>query len=85
MGEERWDSYLVDMKAKLGNGEVVTKLVSCHSLFVPLFLNSLFSSWSPFCAIQPSPNCKLSSHYFGLGSWFRILSSLAYEGSTGQP
>lgn len=21
MGEERWDSYLVDMKAKLGNGD----------------------------------------------------------------
>jgi hypothetical protein len=87
IGEERWDSYLVDMKAKLGNMEIVTNLVSCHLLFVPLFfkLNSLCSSSFLFCAIHPFPNCKISSHYFGFRSWFRILSSPAYEDLTGRP
>src|SRR6266436_2348677 len=54
---------------------MVTNLVSCHLLFVPLFfkLNSLCSSSFLFCAIHPFPNCKISSHYFGFGSWFRIF------------
>ena len=34
MGKEKWDSYLVEMKIKLGKGEVVTNLVSCLSFLV---------------------------------------------------
>jgi hypothetical protein len=33
MDKERWNSYLVDTKAGLGKGEVVTNLVSRLSLF----------------------------------------------------
>jgi len=87
MGEARWGSYLADMKARLRKGEVITNLVSCHSsLYVLLFkLSSLSISSFLFCVIPPFLSYKLSSHSSALESWCRILSSLVFEDSTGQP
>ena len=50
MGKEKWDSYLVEMKAKLGKGEVVTNLVGCLSFWFEAYAHGVIvgPSSAPF-------------------------------------